>query len=87
MNRECWLIIEFTDIGSAEEHLSNRVRDGMKTWNKTITLLRDDEQKVVANGYPDLRVDGILGRSVKGLDVQMLLNPLEEKIDLPAFTV
>lgn len=59
----------------------------MKTWNKTITLLRDDEQQVVANGYPYLCVDGVLGRSIEGLDVQMLLDPLEEKFNLPAFTV
>ena len=59
----------------------------MKTWNKTITFLRNNEQKVVAYGYPDLRVDGVLCRSVKGLDVQMLLNPLEEKLNLPSLTV
>ena len=41
----------------------------MKTWNKTISLLRNDEQKIVANGYPDLRIDRILGGSIEGLDV------------------
>ena len=50
----------------------------MKTWNQTIPLFRNDEQKIVANGYPDLRVDCVLGGSVEGLDVQMLLDPLEK---------
>ena len=59
----------------------------MKTWNKTIPLLRNDEQKVVANGYPDLRVNGVPGGSVEGLDVKVLLDPLEEEFDLPAFAV
>ena len=59
----------------------------MKTWNKTIPLLLNDEQKIVANGYPDLRVDCVLGGSIEGLDVQMLLYPLEEQFDLPALAV
>ena len=33
----------------------------MKTWNQTIPLLCDDEQQIVANGYPYLRVDRVLG--------------------------
>ena len=53
----------------------------------TISLLRNDEQKIVANGYPDLRIDRILGGSIEGLDVQMLLDPLEEKFILPPFAV
>ncbi len=36
---------------------------------------------VVANGYPDLRVNGVLGGSVEGLDVQVLLDPLEEQLN------
>ena len=50
-------------------------------------LLRNDKQQVVANGYPYLRVDGILGGSIEGLDVKMLLDPLEEEFNLPPFTV
>ena len=50
-------------------------------------LLCNDKQQVVANGYPYLRVDSVLGGSVEGLDVKMLLDPLEEKFDLPSFAV
>lgn len=40
-----------------------------------------------ANGYPDLRVDSVLGCPEEGIDVQMLLDPFEEKLNLPAFAV
>ena len=53
----------------------------------TISLLRNDEQKIVANGYPDLRIDRILGGSIEGLDVQMLLDPFEEEFILQALAV
>lgn len=59
----------------------------MKTWFKPIMLLRDDEQKVVADGYPYLRVDGITGCSVKSLDMQMLFDPLEKDLDLPTVSI
>ena len=59
----------------------------MKVWNQTISLLRNDEQKIVENGYPYRRIHCVLGGSVEGLDVQMLLDPLEEQLDLPALAV
>ena len=59
----------------------------MKTWSQAIPLLRNDEQKIVTNGYPDLRVHCVLGRSVESLDVKMQLDPFEEQLDLPAFSV
>lgn len=59
----------------------------MKTWNKTISLLCNDEQQIVANGYPDLCVNGVLGCSVEGFYIQMLFDPFEEQLNLPTFTV
>ena len=53
----------------------------MKTWLQSILLLRDDKQQVVTNGYPYLRVDSIAGCTVKGLDVQVLLDPVFETIN------
>ena len=57
----------------------------MKTWNKTITLLRNDVQEVVANGYLDLC--GVLDRPIEVLDGQMRHKRLEEELDMPAFTI
>ena len=59
----------------------------MKTRNQAKAFLRNDEQKVVANGYPNLRVDGVLGGPVEGLDVKMLLNPLKKQLNLPPLAV
>lgn len=59
----------------------------MKAWLQSILLLRDDKQQVVTNGYPYLRVDSIAGCAVKGLDMQMLLDPLEEDLYLPSFSI
>lgn len=59
----------------------------MKAWLQSILLLRDDKQQVVTNGYPYLRVDSIAGCTVKGLDMQMLLDPLEEDLNLPSFSI
>ena len=50
----------------------------MKAWIQSILLLGNDKQKVVTDGYPYLREDCILARSVEGFDMQMLLDPLEE---------
>lgn len=51
----------------------------MKTWNQAIPLLRNDKQKVVANGYPDLRVDDVLGGYIDALNMQILFDPLEKQ--------
>ena len=56
----------------------------MKTWIQPVSLLRNDEQKIVTNGYPYLRVHGVLGSAVESFDVKMLLDPFEEQFYLPA---
>lgn len=49
-------------------------------------LLGNDKQQVVANGNPYLCKDCILRRSEERLDVQVLLDPLEEQLNLsPVF--
>ena len=59
----------------------------MKTWLKSTLFLRDDKQQVVTNGYPYLRVDSIAGCTIKGLDMQVLVDPLEEDLILPSFLI
>ena len=59
----------------------------MKAWLQSILLLRDNKQQVVTNGYPYLHVDSIAGCAVKGLDVHVLLDPLEEDLYLPSFSI
>ena len=59
----------------------------MKAWLQSILLFRDDKQQVVTNGYPYLHVDSIAGCTVKGLDVQVLLDAFEEDLNLPSFSI
>ncbi len=47
-------------------------------------LFQDRDQDVHADSNPDLGADGIVGGAVEGLDSQVLLDPLEEQLDLPA---
>ena len=42
------------------------------------------QQQEIAHGHPDLRQDSVFGGSQKRLDLQVLLDPLEEKLHLPA---
>ena len=46
----------------------------MKNSSQTISLFRNDERKIIANGYPYLRIHCVHVGSVDGLDVQVL-NP------------
>ena len=47
-------------------------------------LAEDGDQDVDGDGHPHLDAYGVLGCPVESLDSQMLLDPLEEKFDLPA---
>lgn len=47
-------------------------------------FLDDGYQDVNGDGDPDLSFDGILGGSIKRFDAEMLLDPFEEDLDLPA---
>jgi hypothetical protein len=46
-----------------------------------------NQKQVSDQGGPDLDEHGILGGSVKGLDLQTLLDPAKEDLDLPALPV
>ena len=47
-------------------------------------LFDDRNQQVNGNRNPDLGIHRIFRVAVKGLDSQMLLDPFEEKFDLPS---
>ena len=59
----------------------------MKTIGQMQTFLGDGDQHVSADCDPDLRLDCVLAGSKKCLDPQVLLDPLEEQLDLPALAV
>jgi len=46
-------------------------------------LFQDGQQKVNDHSDPDLGLNRVGGRTVKGLDPEVLFNPLEEQLDFP----
>ena len=50
-------------------------------------LFDDGDQHVSGYGAPDLRLHRVLARAQKALDTQMLLDPFEEQLHLPATLV
>src|SRR5690606_2896647 len=50
-------------------------------------LVENGDQQVRGHGYPDLRLHRVLAEAVEGLYRQVLLDPLEEQLDLPASLV
>ena len=49
--------------------------------------LDDGDEDIDGYGDPQLRLHGVLRGSIEPLDAQMLLDPLEEQLDLPAALV
>jgi hypothetical protein len=56
----------------------------MKTAGQMLVFLGNGDEHVGADRYPELRLEQVYGGSVKRLDPQILLNPLEEQLELPA---
>jgi hypothetical protein len=50
-------------------------------------FLCDGDQHVGGYGDPDLRLHSVLAGTEEHLDAQVLLDPLEEQLDLPALTI
>src|SRR6266851_5432380 len=51
------------------------------------SLLDDGDQNIGGDSDPDLRLNAVLGSPVEGFDPQMLLDPFEKELDLPAAAV
>ena len=54
---------------------------------KVQTFLRNGNDEVGGYGNPDLRLHGVLAGAQERLDAQMLFDPFEEQLDLPAALV
>ena len=52
-----------------------------------IHLLGNGKQQIVTHGNPNLCEDSILCRSEERLDMEVLLDPFEEQLNLPALAV
>lgn len=52
-----------------------------------VAKLEVSQQQIDAHGHPNLRHHRILAGVQEGLDLEVLLDPLEEQLDLPALLV
>ena len=59
----------------------------MKTVGQMQAFLGNGDQHVCADRDPDLRLDRVLVGAIKRLDAQVLLDPFEEQLDLPALAI
>ena len=59
----------------------------MKTVGQMQAFLGNGDQHVSADCNPDLRLDRVLVGAIKRLYSQVLLDPFEEQLDLPALAV
>ena len=48
------------------------------------SFLDESHEDITRDGYPDLGLHRILGGAVKPVDAEMLLDPFEKQLDLPA---
>jgi len=59
----------------------------MKTVGQMQAFLGNGDQHVSADRDPDLRLDRVLVGAIKRLDAQVLLDPFEKQLDLPALSI
>jgi hypothetical protein len=62
------------------DNLQNCVEAGVEIQS----FLDNGHQDIDRNGDPDLGFDGVFGSAVELLDAKVLLDPLEEKLHVPA---
>lgn len=74
-----WGFLEHVDLENVQQELWRR--------REVQSLPGDDDDEIDADGDPDLRLDGVEGVAEEMFDRQILLDPLEEGLDLPAFAI
>ena len=67
------------DLENVEQELRGR--------RQIQAFARDDDDKIDADGDPNLRLDGVDGVAEKMFDRQVLLDPFEKGLDRPPFAV
>ena len=71
-------------MGFLEKRNAENLRDFAQAALDFQFFLQNRDQEINADGDPELGLDGILGSSVEGLDPEILFDPFEEELHLPA---
>lgn|SRR5687767_8196961 len=80
-----WWIEEFLDGFAVQEMTSDEIGDRVQAdASGKHGLLSDSDQQEGDQGRDDLKLDGILRGTQELLDPEVLLDPFEEQLDLPA---
>ena len=78
---------QFSDRHRIEQRVADYTQDIKHASVQSVVVLRDSDQAISANGSVDLDAHRIFACAPKPLDLQVLLEPLKEQLDLPAILV
>jgi hypothetical protein len=73
--------------GSLEERQAENLQDCVERMRQVQAFSHDGHEYVNGHGDPDLGLHAVGGGAVEAFDLQVLLDPLEEELDLPAIPV
>ena len=78
---------KFVDIILDKQRVSKNAHD-LNDWAANLMVMFNDTNEAVCDdGNMDLNTDGIFAFAPEGLNLEMLLNPFEEQLDLPSVFV
>jgi len=70
-----------------QKHFAHHPREFREAAGKPRLPLDPQKEQVADHRHPHLRENGVLARAQERPDLQMLLDPLEEELDMPAMSV
>ena len=75
---------KFVDVILDKQRVSKNAHD-LNDWAANLMVMFNDTNETVCDdGNMDLDTDRILALTPKGFDLEMLLDPFEEQLDLPS---
>ena len=81
-------IFNYLNNGSFLKNVDlQNLQNCVKVAGQMKSLFQDGDQQITADGDPDLGFDDVGRCAVKGFDSEMLLDPAEEELHLPALLV
>ena len=82
-----WFCKQLNKRHSFEYRHTEDLQNCVETERQLELLFQDSNKDVYGDGDPDLRFYGILRRAIEAFDSQILLDPFEEKLHVPAAAI